>query len=183
MAAQGFCVVFISHKLDEVLEVADRISVLRRGQIVATTTPAETDRRTLARLMVGRELAGSRRASRGRTARGASTPGETVLELRGVGALGDKGCRRCGTSTSRSAPARRSASPASPAMVSASWPRSITGLRPATAGTIRIDGKTMTNRSGGGDRARRGRAYPRGPPGDGADRRHGSLRERHPARL
>ena len=39
MAAQGFSVVFISHKLDEVLEVADRVSVLRRGQIVATTTP------------------------------------------------------------------------------------------------------------------------------------------------
>ena len=57
MAAQGFSVVFISHKLDEVLDVADRVSVLRRGQIVATTTPAETDRRTLARLMVGRELA------------------------------------------------------------------------------------------------------------------------------
>src|SRR5918998_1417266 len=57
MAAQGFSVVFISHKLDEVLEVADRISILRRGRIVATTTPAQTDRRTLARLMVGRELA------------------------------------------------------------------------------------------------------------------------------
>ncbi len=57
MAAQGFCVVFISHKLDEVLEVADRISILRRGQIVATTTAAESDRRTLARQMVGRELA------------------------------------------------------------------------------------------------------------------------------
>src|SRR5688500_4769164 len=57
MAAQGFSVVFISHKLDEVLDVADRVSVLRRGRIVTTTTPAETDRRTLARLMVGRELA------------------------------------------------------------------------------------------------------------------------------
>ena len=59
LAAQGFAVVFISHKLDEVLQVADRISVLRHGRIVATTTPAETDRGTLARLMVGRELAGS----------------------------------------------------------------------------------------------------------------------------
>src|SRR5918997_580185 len=37
MAAQGFSVVFISHKLDEVLEVADRVSVLSRGRIVATT--------------------------------------------------------------------------------------------------------------------------------------------------
>src|SRR3954447_3201207 len=57
LAAQGFAVVFISHKLDEVLQVADRISVLRHGQIVATTTPVETSRGTLARLMVGRELA------------------------------------------------------------------------------------------------------------------------------
>src|SRR5215204_6507964 len=57
MAGQGFSVVFISHKLDEVLEVADRISILRRGQIVSTSTPTETNRRTLARLMVGRELA------------------------------------------------------------------------------------------------------------------------------
>src|SRR5215217_625499 len=69
IAEQGFSVVFISHKLDEVMEVADRISILRRGKIVATTTPEETDRRTLARLMVGRELAevvtGLRRATDG----------------------------------------------------------------------------------------------------------------------
>ncbi len=57
MAADGFCVVFISHKLDEVLAVADRITVLRRGRAVATTTAADTDRCALARLMVGRELA------------------------------------------------------------------------------------------------------------------------------
>src|SRR5215218_4984584 len=41
MAAQGFSVVFISHKLDEVFEVADRINILRRGQIVSTSAPAE----------------------------------------------------------------------------------------------------------------------------------------------
>ncbi|MDP9363073.1 MAG: ATP-binding cassette domain-containing protein, partial [Chloroflexota bacterium] len=52
LAADGFCVVFISHKLDEVLAVADRITVLRRGRAVATVDAAETDRRLLARLMV-----------------------------------------------------------------------------------------------------------------------------------
>ena len=146
MAAQGFSVVFISHKLDEVLEVADRISVLRRGQVVATTTPAETDRRTLARLMVGRELAElvehpAEEPHRGRRARArrswscaASAPSAT------------KDCPRCGTSISRSAPARRSASPASPATASASWPRSSPGCGRRPPGPIRIDGKTMTNR-------------------------------------
>ncbi|MDY7103673.1 MAG: ABC transporter ATP-binding protein, partial [Actinomycetota bacterium] len=55
MAASGLAVVFISHKLDEVLEVADDITVMRRGMTVATTTPAETSAAELARLMVGAE--------------------------------------------------------------------------------------------------------------------------------
>src|SRR5215210_3444817 len=90
MAAQGFTVIFISHKLDEVLEVADRISILRRGQIAATTTPAETDRRTLARLMVGRELA-ELVEHPSEEPHEAVMPGEAVLELRGLCALGEKG--------------------------------------------------------------------------------------------
>ncbi len=54
MAAQGFAIIFISHKLDEVLKVADRITILRRGRTVATIDAKETDRAKLARLMVGR---------------------------------------------------------------------------------------------------------------------------------
>jgi simple sugar transport system ATP-binding protein len=118
MAGQGFSVVFISHKLDEVLEVADRISVLRRGRIAATTTPAETNRRTLARLMVGRELAELVEHPSDEPHQ-AVMPGEAVLELRSISA-----CPRCGMSIWRSARAKRSASPASPAMDSASSPRS-----------------------------------------------------------
>ncbi|MDP9367307.1 MAG: ATP-binding cassette domain-containing protein, partial [Chloroflexota bacterium] len=56
MAAEGYCVVFISHKLDEVLAVADLVTVLRRGRTVATVDASATDRRALARLMVGRDL-------------------------------------------------------------------------------------------------------------------------------
>src|ERR687898_567692 len=58
LAEEGLCVVFISHKLDEVLAVADRITVLRRGRTEGTVAPGDTDRRELARLMVGRGLAG-----------------------------------------------------------------------------------------------------------------------------
>jgi general nucleoside transport system ATP-binding protein len=52
----GKTVVFISHKLDEVLAIADRISVLRRGRVVGETTPAETSKDALAEMMVGRPV-------------------------------------------------------------------------------------------------------------------------------
>ncbi|MGZ6545647.1 MAG: ABC transporter ATP-binding protein [Actinomycetota bacterium] len=52
----GKTIVFISHKLDEVLEIADRITVLRRGRVVGETTPAETSKEKLAEMMVGRPV-------------------------------------------------------------------------------------------------------------------------------
>ena len=52
----GKTIVFISHKLDEVLEIADRITVLRRGAVVGETTPAETTKAKLAEMMVGRPV-------------------------------------------------------------------------------------------------------------------------------
>ncbi|WP_166355428.1 ABC transporter ATP-binding protein [Phytoactinopolyspora limicola] len=52
----GLSVIFISHKLDEVLQVADRITVIRRGSTVATVEPGTTTSRQLAELMVGSEL-------------------------------------------------------------------------------------------------------------------------------
>ena len=52
----GKSIVFISHKLDEVLEIADRITVLRRGKVVGETRPAETSKAKLAEMMVGRPV-------------------------------------------------------------------------------------------------------------------------------
>ena len=52
----GKSIVFISHKLDEVLQIADRITVLRRGRAVGETTPAETTKAKLAEMMVGRPV-------------------------------------------------------------------------------------------------------------------------------
>jgi len=56
LKAEGLTVLFISHKLDEVLAVADEITVIRRGTTVATVKPSETTARQLAELMVGSEL-------------------------------------------------------------------------------------------------------------------------------
>ncbi|MEQ1700675.1 MAG: ABC transporter ATP-binding protein [Ilumatobacteraceae bacterium] len=56
LVADGATVIFISHKLDEVLAVSDDITVIRQGTTVATTTPSQVDRRGLGQLMVGSEL-------------------------------------------------------------------------------------------------------------------------------
>lgn len=56
LVAAGKSIIFITHKLREVLDVADRITVLRRGKIVGATKPSEADRNKLAAMMVGREV-------------------------------------------------------------------------------------------------------------------------------
>ena len=53
---QGKSIIFITHKLREVLDYADRITVLRRGKVVGATTPAEADPSKLAEMMVGRAV-------------------------------------------------------------------------------------------------------------------------------
>jgi len=56
LKAQGVSVVFVSHKLDEVKRLADRVTVLRDGQLITTSEAAELTPDTIAQLMVGREL-------------------------------------------------------------------------------------------------------------------------------
>ncbi len=56
LVAEGNAVIFITHKLAEVMEVADQITVMRRGRVVATTTPKESSPSDLARMMVGRPV-------------------------------------------------------------------------------------------------------------------------------
>ena len=53
---QGKSIIFITHKLREVMEFADRITVIRGGKVVGTTTPADTDQFKLASMMVGRQI-------------------------------------------------------------------------------------------------------------------------------
>ena len=84
MAAQGLCIIFISHKLREVLAVADRITVLRRGQVVGTVAAHEADQRELARMMVGRDVVLPER-------RTPATPGPVLLTVSGLHVHDDRG--------------------------------------------------------------------------------------------
>ncbi len=56
LVKQGKSIIFITHKLREVLDVADRIMVIRRGKVIGETKPADADRNTLAAMMVGRAV-------------------------------------------------------------------------------------------------------------------------------
>jgi simple sugar transport system ATP-binding protein len=145
MAAQGFTVIFISHKLDEVLEVADRISILRRGHIVATTTPTATDRRTLARLMVGRELADLVEHPEDEPHEVVALGGP-VLELRGVTALGEKGLPALQDVNLEVLAGETLGIAGVAGNGQSELAETVTGLRHVTAGSIRIGGKTVTNR-------------------------------------
>lgn len=80
---EGRSVVFISHKLNEVMEISDRIVVLRNGQVVAERRTAETSARELANLMVGRELLENFEKKELPT-------GAPVLEIKRLNALSDK---------------------------------------------------------------------------------------------
>ncbi|MDR7556209.1 MAG: ABC transporter ATP-binding protein [Armatimonadota bacterium] len=84
MRRDGHAVIFISHKLDEVTAIADRITVLRRGRVVATLPAAGVDRRALARMMVGRDVMFQ-------PARQQTTPGDVVLQVDGLRAPGPRG--------------------------------------------------------------------------------------------
>ena len=84
MADAGQGLVFISHKLHEVMAFADRITVMRDGVVTGEVRPDTTTRQELADLMVGRPV----KLAPDRTAR---PPGAAVLEVRGVSVIGDRG--------------------------------------------------------------------------------------------
>jgi len=67
LAAEGTAIVYISHRLDEVLSIADRVTVLRDGAVVASEPRAGLDRSALIQAMVGRELAPPEGAGPGRS--------------------------------------------------------------------------------------------------------------------
>jgi general nucleoside transport system ATP-binding protein len=83
LTEQGKSVIFITHKLREVLELADRISVLRNGQLVGSTTPEEATRESLAAMMVGRDVLLV-------VEKEPAQPGEAVLEVRDLVAREDR---------------------------------------------------------------------------------------------
>lgn len=172
MAAEGFCIVFISHKLDEVLAVADRITVLRRGKTVTTLDTRGTDRHALARLMVGRELAAfveeteagsgtlmemtpdpAHLRAQGETGRSLerispSSPSHLpALSLRNVSAVGDKGVPALVGVDLDVAPGEILGIAGVAGNGQRELAEVVTGLRRVTGGTVGVGEREITNAS------------------------------------
>jgi simple sugar transport system ATP-binding protein len=149
MADDGRTIVFISHKLNEVKAVAERVTILRGGRSVATASTADATPQSLAELMVGRELAAIRPER-------VEVPveDETLLEVEDLWADGDRG-----ETALRGVSLRiRAGEILAVAGVAGNGQRelaeTITGLRPATRGLVSVRGKRLR----GGDPRRAIRA-------------------------
>jgi general nucleoside transport system ATP-binding protein len=142
VVAGGTAVVFISHKLREVLAIADRVSVMRAGRMVVTCDAAACDEASLARMMIGRDLSAHQRP------RPPAAAAATVLVAEGLHADNDRGLRALnGVSLDL-----RAGEIVGLAGVAGNGQRelaeALTGIRPLTSGTISLDGRPL----GGGPR-------------------------------
>ena len=140
MTSQGKSIIFISHKLNEVTAIADRITVLRRGKVTANGLPAEgVTTQELARQMVGREVVF-------RIEKNPSNPGDLVLDVRDVYAENDKGLLALrGLSLNV-----RAGEIVGVAGVAGNGQRElsqvISGLRKCTRGEVQLTGELVSNR-------------------------------------
>ena len=137
---EGLSIIFISHKLNEVLEIADRITVLRRGKVVDTVPRSGATQESLARMMVGREVLL-------RVDKTPADPGEPVLSVRDLHTLDDRGLEVVrGVSFEV-----RGGEIVGLAGVDGNGQSelidSLAGLRKPTAGEIRLAGKDVTGAS------------------------------------
>ena len=140
LAESGRSIIFISHKLYEVLEIADRITVIRRGRVVGERSPKDTTEEDLAELMVGREVELT-------VDRGVSTPGAVVLEVTDLHVKDDRGHEtvRGVSLTVRAGEILGIAGVAGNGQDE--LVEAIVGLRSVASGNIALDGKRITGAS------------------------------------
>jgi ABC-type uncharacterized transport system ATPase subunit len=138
LKSQGKSIIFISHKLNEVLEVADRITTLRRGVVVDTIPAAGATEESLARMMVGREVLL-------RVDKTPGHPGDPLLQVEDLAVIDDRGLESVrGVSFEV-----RGGEILGLAGVDANGQSelidAIAGLRPVKGGRIVVDGHNLTH--------------------------------------
>jgi general nucleoside transport system ATP-binding protein len=136
LKADGKSIIFISHKLNEVLEIADRITVLRRGKSVETVPAAGATEASLAKAMVGREVLL-------RVEKAPATPGDVILSIGDLHVRDDRGIEKVrGVSFDV-----RAGEIVGIAGVDGNGQteliEAITGLRKTESGTIAVDGRAV----------------------------------------
>ncbi len=140
MAGEGKSVVFVTHKIDEVMAIADRITILKQGKVVAVRDKTDVTKDELARLIVGREVMYEVQKVQ-------VEMGTPTLELQGIHARNDSGVVVVRDITF----AVRAGEILGIAGVAGNGQREldevITGMRKPTSGRLAVRGKEMTNRS------------------------------------
>lgn len=144
LAATGRSIVFISHKLDELLDVTHRVVVLRDGAVVGEVETAAADKAGLARMMVGRDVVL-------RVERERREPGEVVLSVRGATVAGGSRPRLDAVDLSV-----REGEVLGIAGVDGNGQRELLevfcGLRPLDGGVVEVDGEAFRPAAGAGGR-------------------------------
>jgi ABC-type uncharacterized transport system ATPase subunit len=130
-------VIFISHKLREVLAIADDISVLRNGKVVGHTTPGETDEQALATMMVGRDV-------KLVVDKAPATPGEPVLAVDNLVVGDDRGQRVVDGVSLEVKAGEILALAGVQGNGQTELVEAITGMRPPRSGSVRFDGRDVT---------------------------------------
>ena len=136
-AELGLSVIFISHKLNEVLDIADRITVLRRGQKIGTVPREGATEEELARMMVGRDVLL-------RVEKPPLTPGEALLEVADLHATDDRGIEKVRGVSFRVRAGEILGIAGVDGNGQTELIEAITGLRSPASGTITVAGKTVT---------------------------------------
>jgi simple sugar transport system ATP-binding protein len=130
-------IIFISHKLREVLGIADEISVLRNGKVVGHTTPDETDEQALATMMVGHDV-------KLVVDKEPATPGEPVLAIDTLVVNDDRGQRVVDGVSFEVRAGEILALAGVQGNGQTELVEAITGLRPPRSGSVRFDGRDVT---------------------------------------
>ncbi len=140
MRKDGYAIVFITHNLEEVLQISDRVTVLRKGSKVQTLNAKSTNKKALAKLMVGREVLFMLKKKPTRK-------GKIILDIKNLTVLGDMGQK----SVDEFSLDVREGEIVGIAGVGESGQKelvdAITGLRKIQSGKVVIAGKDLTNAS------------------------------------
>lgn len=138
LRASGRSVIFISHKLNEALEIADRITVLRNGCVVGTVAPAESTPRSLAAMMVGKEIELT-------VQKGEAHPGPSVLQVSDVVIERESGSRLLDGISFEIREGEILGIAGVQGNGQTELVETITGLRQITSGEIRLDGVDVSS--------------------------------------
>lgn len=138
LKAEGKSIIFITHKLKEIMAVADRVTVIRRGKTIATVAISETGPQQLATMMVGREIQFG-------VPKGPASVGSVVLEVQNVSATNSRGLSALKDVSLEVRAGEIVGIAGVEGNGQSELIEAITGLRPVQSGSIKLNGHDITH--------------------------------------